>query len=175
MSLLALAAALFAISSDFEPVTASPVSSDTVSPVSSDWQCPVCGMTFNASSYASKAHVVFAGGQTIAIGGPGCVKKFNKDPPSFLNDTRVPVKPSRAGEKLVCPVSGETFTVPADEEAHYVQFNNGQAIYTCCPMCIGQLKANLTKFIKALPSVSAVEEQDGMDGSARRFLSEVQP
>ena len=58
-----------------------------------------------------------------------------------------------AAENLTCPVSGEVFTAPADEDAHYIQFNNGQAIYACCPGCVEHLKANLTQYIASLPSV----------------------
>uniref|UniRef100_A0A7S2CY25 Uncharacterized protein n=1 Tax=Alexandrium andersonii TaxID=327968 RepID=A0A7S2CY25_9DINO len=124
----------------------------------SDWQCPVCGMTFNASSYDSHPHVVFVGRQTIAIGGEGCAAKFNKDPSKYLSDTAVAPRPSRAGQKLTCPVSGEHFVAPADEKAFFIQFNHGQAIYTCCKMCVGQMKANLTKFIKALPDARLLPE-----------------
>ena len=96
-------------------------------------------------------------GQYIAIGGEDCVKKFNPDPAAYLNeslrlDPTAPPNPSRAGQNLTCPVSGEVFTAPADEDAHYIQFNNGQAIYACCPGCVEHLKANLTKYIAALPS-----------------------
>ena len=131
-----------------------PVNFTLVKTAPSDWNCPVCGMTFNASVYPLKSHVLFNGGQTLAIGGEGCVKKIIKDGPSaFLNDTVVAPYPSRAGETLTCPVSGETFVAPADDDAHYVQFHHGQAIYTCCPMCVMKMKANLTKFIKAMPKL----------------------
>ena len=126
--------------------------------VTEDWHCPVCGMTFPASTYDTKPHVVFNNGQYIAIGGEDCVKKFNPDPAAYLNeslrlDPTAPPNPSRAGQNLTCPVSGEVFTAPADEDAHYIQFNNGQAIYACCPGCVEHLKANLTKYIASLPSV----------------------
>ena len=49
-----------------------------------DWHCPVCGMNFSAASYGDHPLVHFAGGQSIAIGGAGCVKKFNADPAAFL-------------------------------------------------------------------------------------------
>ena len=127
--------------------------------VTEDWHCPVCGMTFPASTYDTKPHVVFNNGQYIAIGGEDCVKKFNPDPAAYLNETlrldpSSPPNPSRAGQNLTCPVSGEVFTAPADEDAHYIQFNNGQAIYACCPGCVEHLKANLTKYIASLPSVA---------------------
>ena len=133
--------------------------STTFAPATGDWHCPVCGMSFPASVYDTKPHVVFNNGQVLAIGGEDCVKKFNPEPASFLNETlrldpSAPPNPSRAGQNLTCPVSGETFTAPADEDAHYIQFNNGQAIYACCPGCVEQMKANLTKFIKSLPTIA---------------------
>ena len=141
--------------SDSEMATLDSVKSTAVT---EDWHCPVCGMTFPASTYDTKPHVVFENGQYIAIGGDDCVKKFNPDPAAYLNETlrldsSAPPNPSRAGQNLTCPVSGEVFTAPADEDAHYIQFNNGQAIYACCPGCVEHLKANLTKYIASLPSV----------------------
>ena len=111
----------------------------------------------SASTYDTKPHVVFENGQYIAIGGEDCVKKFNPDPSAYR--TRRPPRPFisaeslRAGQNPTCLVSGEVFTAPADEDAHYIQFNNGQAIYACCPGCVEHLKANLTKHIASLPSV----------------------
>ena len=60
-----------------------------------------------------------------------------------------------AGQNVTCPVSGESFIAPADEDAHVVQFNHGQVVYVCCPGCIEKLKANLTHYIDSLPKVSA--------------------
>ena len=131
---------------------------------SGDWSCPVCGISSKESSRWKKM-VEFSGGQTVAIGGDGlfhqggCVALFNKDPPAYLNATSedagtLPPRPSHAGETMVCPVSGETFQVPADEDAHFVRFNHGQVVYVCCAGCVKELKANLTKYITALPNES---------------------
>jgi len=124
-----------------------------------DWNCPVCGMNFSAASYSDHPLVRFAGGQTVAIGGAGCVKKFNADPAAFLNataDASAPISPSKAGETLVCPVSGESFV--AKEDGPVVKFNNGQAVYVCCDHCVDKLATNLTAFISKLPEEDAEEE-----------------
>ena len=131
------------------------------------WACPVCGIPYSGASYASKPKVTFTGGQTLAIGGDGplhigggCVKLFNEDPAKYLASDPLPITPSRAGQNATCPVSGETFVVPADADASYIQFNHGQVIYTCCPHCVDKLKANLTNFIASFPKeVASVEAQ----------------
>lgn len=126
-----------------------------------EWQCPVCGLTYGAAKYENAPKAIFLGGQEIALGGDGlihlggCAALFNKDPAKYLADDPVPLKPSRAGESLVCPVSGETFVAPSDEEAHVVQFKNGQSIYLCCPGCVGKLKANITNYITSYPKANA--------------------
>ena len=114
-------------------------------------------MTFNASLYPTKEHVVFHGGQTIAIGRDDCIAKFDKQPSIYLNDTATSSHPSR-GELLTCPVSGETFIAPADDLAHFVQFHHGQSVYTCCPHCARKMLANLTQFILKLPLPSGIAQ-----------------
>ena len=120
------------------------------------WQCPVCGLPYTADDYQTKPLVEFIGGQTIALGGDGaarCVQKFNAAPDNYLaadEDYSSP-RPSRAGETLVCPVSGETFDAPKDDAWSGIQFAHGQTIYTCCPGCAGKMKANLTAYISKLP------------------------
>ena len=141
-----------------------------------DWHCPVCGMNFSAASYPDHPLVHFAGGQSIAIGGAGCVKKFNADPAAFLNataDASAPISPSKAGETLVCPVSGESFV--AKEDGPVVKFNNGQAVYVCCDHCVDKLATNLTAFISKLPEEDAEEEareRAAADEAARRERAE---
>jgi len=46
-----------------------------------------------------------------------------------------------------CPVSGEK--VPVDDTSSFVQFQNGQRIYTCCEECAKALAMNVTKFLRS--------------------------
>lgn len=144
-------------------------------PCASAWKCPVCGLSYNASTFAEKPQVKFHGDQAIAIGGDGplhigggCVKKFNENPAAYLSTGgMLPFgDSSRAGQNVTCPVSGESFIAPADEDAHVVQFNHGQVVYVCCPGCIEKLKANLTHYIDSLPKVSAPVNSTFCDGVA---------
>lgn len=117
-----------------------------------DWHCPVCDMTFPMADYnnASKHPLLrFEGGQTLAIGGQGCLDKFFPAPEKYLlpaDAQPLVVMPSRAGETLTCPVSGTTF-VAKDDPEYFVQFNGGQVLYVSCKDCAAALRKDPAAFL----------------------------
>lgn len=55
---------------------------------------------------------------------------------------------AKVGDKTICPVSHEEFTVTA--ESPKVELN-GKTYYTCCPGCAKKLQAEPQKYLDQLP------------------------
>lgn len=52
----------------------------------------------------------------------------------------------KLGDKAICPVTGESFTITKDaNKAEY----DGKTYYFCCPDCISIFKSNPKKFVRS--------------------------
>lgn len=54
-------------------------------------------------------------------------------------------KEAKVGDKVICPVLGEKFTVKKDSKYAEVK---GKKYYVCCPMCIKKIKKDPDKYLK---------------------------
>ena len=59
---------------------------------------------------------------------------------------------AQVGDKTVCPVSGEEFTVAADSPKAEL---DGKTYYFCCPGCVKKFQAEPQKFLGRLPKPAA--------------------
>lgn len=59
---------------------------------------------------------------------------------------------AKVGDKTICPVSHEEFTVTA--ESPKVELD-GKTYYTCCPGCAKKLQAEPKRYLEKLPKPAA--------------------
>lgn len=113
--------------------------------------CPVSGAKLGAMG---KPIDLIVGNRLVRFCCSGCKPKFEKDPATFLAklDEAVIAKQKASYPLTTCPVSGDELGGEMGAPIDVVIGN--RLVRLCCKDCIGQMRADPTKFLSKLDPAS---------------------